>query len=78
MRGRPAGMHDPFGNALVVEMEDLFTQDEVFKQRRTAFTGFEAVLIVRNPNALIGRQVLRAIMRTAFGNVLVRLATDAA
>src|SRR5580704_8668287 len=36
MRGRTAGMNDAFGDALVIEMKNLFTQYEIFEERRTA------------------------------------------
>ena len=39
-------MHHPFGNALVIEMGDLFPQDEVLHQRRTARAGLQRVLVV--------------------------------
>ena len=35
MGGRTPGMDDAFRNALMVEMGDLFPQDEVFQQRRS-------------------------------------------
>jgi hypothetical protein len=47
MRGRPARVHDAFGDALVVEMEDLLAQDEIFQQGRAARAGLQAVLVVR-------------------------------
>ena len=34
-------MHDALGDALVVEVEDLLAQDEVFEQRRAARAGLE-------------------------------------
>ena len=53
---RAARVHDPFGNALVIEVSDLLAQDEVFEQRRPTQSGLERVLVVRDRNALIGRQ----------------------
>jgi hypothetical protein len=35
MGGRTACVDDALRNALMVEMGDLFTQDEVFQQRRS-------------------------------------------
>jgi len=35
-RGGGARVHDALGNALVVEMRDLFPQVEVLEKRRTA------------------------------------------
>ena len=56
VRGRPAGMDDALGNALVIEVGDLFAKDEIFEQRRTAQPGLQGVLIIRNRYALVGRQ----------------------
>ena len=53
-------MHDALGNALVVEMRDLFAQDEIFEQRRPAQPGFQRVLVVRDRHALVGGQRLPA------------------
>jgi len=58
VRGRPACMNDALGNAFVVEVGDLLAQDEVFKQRRPAQTGFQRILVVADGNALVGRQHL--------------------
>jgi hypothetical protein len=38
---RPARVDDALGNALVVEVRDLFAEDEVLEQRRTAKTDLE-------------------------------------
>ncbi len=48
VRARSARVNDPLRDALVVEMEDLLTQDEVFEQRWTARTSLETVLVVGN------------------------------
>src|SRR4030095_3115748 len=53
---RAARVDDALRNALVVEVRDLFTQNEVFEKRRTAQSGFERVLIVGNGDTLIRRQ----------------------
>jgi hypothetical protein len=37
---------DALGDALVVEVEDLLAQDEVFEQRRAALAGLQRVLVV--------------------------------
>ena len=42
VRARAAGMDDPFGNALMVEVEDLLTQHEVLEQRRATLAGLQA------------------------------------
>src|SRR3546814_15886330 len=57
VRARTARMDDTFGNAFMVEMEYLFAQDKIFEQRRSALSGTQAVLIVRNAAAEIGGQV---------------------
>jgi hypothetical protein len=49
-------MHDALGDALMVEMHDLFAKDEVLQQYRAARTGFERILVIGNRYALIGRQ----------------------
>ena len=54
-------MDDALGNALVVEVGDLFAEDEVLEQRRTAKARLERVLVVADRHALIGRQ--RAVRR---------------
>ena len=56
MRRRPARVDDALGNALVVEVRDLFTQNEVFEEGRTAQPGLQRVLVVGNGDALIGGQ----------------------
>ena len=40
MRGGPAGVHHPLGDALVIEVGDLFPQVEVLEQGRPAVPGF--------------------------------------
>ena len=49
-------MNDPLRDPFMVEMGDLLAKDEVFEQRRPAQAGFEGVLIVRDRDALVGRQ----------------------
>ena len=56
MGAEAAGVHHPLGNALVVEMEDLFAEVKVFEQRRPAGSGAQGVLIVRYRRALGGGQ----------------------
>ncbi|MCW0414557.1 hypothetical protein NB689_000311 [Xanthomonas sacchari] len=56
MCGAAARVHDAFGNALVIEVGDLFAQDEVFQQRRPARGGAQRVLVVGDRNALVGGQ----------------------
>jgi hypothetical protein len=70
---RAPGMHDALGNALMVEVRDLFPEDEIFQQRGSAQAGLERVLVVRNRHTLIRRQCSsagidsRAIERTVAG-----------
>jgi len=45
-------MHDAFGNALVVEVGDLLSQDEIFEQRGPAQAGLERVLVVADRDAI--------------------------
>jgi hypothetical protein len=45
-------MHHPLRDAFVVEVEDLLAQHEVLEQRRTRCTGTQAVLVVRDGDAL--------------------------
>ena len=51
-RGAP-GVDDPLRNPLMIEVLDLFTQNEIFKQRRAASTCFERILVIGNTGALI-------------------------
>jgi len=62
MRTVAAGMHDAFRNALMVEVENLFTEDEVFGQHRSARARFQMVLVVGNGHALLGGHGLVAIL----------------
>ena len=49
-------MDDALGDALVIEVRDLFAQDEIFEQRRAARAGLQRVLVVGDRDALVGRQ----------------------
>ena len=57
MRPRAARMHDALGDAFVVEMEDLLAENEILEQRRATGTQAQAVLVVRNPRAVVGCKV---------------------
>ena len=46
-------MHDAFRDALVIEVRDFFTQNEVLQQRGAAFASLQRVLVVCNDEALI-------------------------
>ena len=52
MRGGAAGVHDPLGDALVVEVGDLLPQVEVLQQGRPV-TGLERVVGVGRPCAVV-------------------------
>ena len=56
MSAEAAGMDDPLGDALVVEVEDLLAEVEVFQQRRAAGADPERVLVVRDRDALLRGQ----------------------
>ena len=68
VRPEPAGVDDPLGDALVVEVEDLLAEVEVLQQRRPARPDPQRVLVVGDRHALLGGQRERAVGR------LVRLA----
>ena len=61
VRRRAARVDDPLGDALVVEVGDLLAKDEVLEERRATQAGLQRVLIVRDGDALIGRE--RAVGR---------------
>ena len=56
VRSVAAGVHDPLGDALVVEVEDLLAEVEVLQQRRPALADPQGVLVVGDRDALRGRQ----------------------
>src|SRR5690606_30142333 len=60
---RAAGVHDALGDALVVEVRDLLTHDEVFQQGWPAIPGLEGVLVVGDLHALVGGQRLAGGIR---------------
>ena len=68
MRAIPPGVHDPLGDALMVEMEDLLAQGEILQQRRAGRTGPQRVLVVGDHHALRGGHPVAACLR-----VLVKL-----
>src|ERR1035437_8463438 len=53
MRTRRARVHDALGNTLVIEMGDLFAEDEILQKRRAARIGPERVLIIGKCEALV-------------------------
>src|SRR5690606_3450735 len=75
MRARSAGMDDPLGNTLVVEVEDLLPQHEIFQQRGAALPGAKTVLVIGNAMAEIVGQMRRAIGMVALcGDILMKFA----
>ena len=56
VRAEASGVDHPFGDALVVEMEDLLPEVEVLQQRRAAVTRPQRVLVVGDGHALLRRQ----------------------
>ena len=48
-------MNDALRNSLVIEMSDLLAEGEIL-ERGTALPRFQRILIVRNDDALIGRE----------------------
>ena len=61
MRTRTTGMQDAFGNALMVEVEDLFSKNEVFQQRGTSRTKAETILVVGNARTMVGGEKARGL-----------------
>lgn len=56
MGTRAAGMHDPLGNPLMVEVGNLFPENEVLEQSRPAKPRLERGLVIGNQYALVGGQ----------------------
>jgi hypothetical protein len=68
-----ARVHDALGDALVIEVRDLLSQDEVLEQRRAARARSQRVLIVGDRGSLI-----RGQRPVGLGALLVGLASAAA
>jgi hypothetical protein len=49
-------VHDPLGDALMIEVLDLLAQNEIFQQRRAAPSALERVLIIADWRPVIGGQ----------------------
>ena len=56
--GRAPGVHHALGDALVIEVGDLLPEDEVLEERRAAGPGLQRVLVVVDPQALVGGEEL--------------------
>ena len=66
-----AGVNDPFGDALMVEMHDLLTQMEIVEQSRAPLADPEAVVRVIHRNPSSRREGLTAL-RPCRGDYLTR------
>ena len=53
MRCGAARMHDALRNSLVIKVGNLFTEMEVFEQRRSARTSLQGILVVGDDDALV-------------------------
>ena len=53
MGRRAAGVHDALGNALVVEVRDLFAEVEIFEKGRSARARLERVLVIVDRQPLV-------------------------
>jgi len=53
---RSTGVNDALGNPLMIEMGNLLAERKIFKKRWPPDSGFQRILIVRDDDALIGRQ----------------------
>jgi hypothetical protein len=69
VRPVPAGVHDPLGDPLVIEVEDFLPEVGILQDAGAALPGPQRVLIVGNDRALLGGQP-----RATAGRDLVRLA----
>jgi hypothetical protein len=78
---RSPSMDDTFRDAFVIEMENLFAKNKIFEQRRAASAGFQRILVVRYPYALVGSQVsfiaAWRMFAAAMMNLLMRFAATA-
>jgi hypothetical protein len=55
-------MNDALGNALVIEVGDLFPEVEVLQQGRPALAGLQRVVGVGQPQALRGGEELARLL----------------
>src|SRR5450759_5051995 len=78
VRGRTARVHDTFRNSLVVKVEYFFPQDKIFEQGRAARARAQRILVIRDANALIGREMgIFFRVGPLLGDLLVGLAARA-
>jgi hypothetical protein len=55
-------MNDPFGDALMVEVEDFLSEVGVLYQRRPTLALLKRVLVIGDRNALLGGEDIVAIL----------------
>ena len=72
MRSETAGMNDPLGDTLMVEVEELLAEVKVFERGGPACSDLKGILVIRYRNALLRGQY-RSL---AIGN-LVRFSASA-
>ncbi len=56
MRAEAARVHDPLGDALMIEMKELFAKMKVLERGRTARADLQRILVVGNRDTLLGGQ----------------------
>ena len=56
VRARSPGVNDALWYSLVIKVGDLLAEREIFQERRTPASGFQRILVVRDDDALIGRE----------------------
>ena len=70
-------MYHAFGNALVIEVENLLAKMKILQQGRTARALLQSVLTIGDRNALLGGQGLdiaaRHMVQLAAGAVCIRV-----
>ena len=71
--GCTPGMHDPLGNALMVEVRDLLAQMEVFEERGPSLARLERMVGIGQTHTLSRGQEIAAL-GSGLGTVLRRLA----
>ena len=72
MRSETTGMNHPFGDTLMVEVEELLAEVKILERGRPAHSDLEGILVVRYRNSLL-RSQYRSL---AIGN-LVRFSAGA-
>src|SRR5687767_8508161 len=56
MRSETTGMNHPFGDTLMVEVEELLAQVKILERGRPARSNLEGILVIRYRNSLLCRQ----------------------